>query len=74
MKQKNRKIVQTTTWSAGPGCHGGCGVLAHIEDGKSGIGDAMPHQSQGLVGGDVREVRIGNLTDHSIKHRHLRRV
>ena len=27
-------IVRTTTWSAGPGCHGGCGVLAHVEDGK----------------------------------------
>ncbi|MBN1320641.1 MAG: molybdopterin-dependent oxidoreductase, partial [Thermoleophilia bacterium] len=27
-------IVRTTAWSAGPGCHGGCGVLAHIEDGK----------------------------------------
>ena len=27
------KIVRTTTWSAGPGCHGGCGVLAHIKDG-----------------------------------------
>ncbi|NHZ70156.1 MAG: hypothetical protein GWP18_00770, partial [Proteobacteria bacterium] len=23
-----------TTWSAGPGCHGGCGVLAHIKDGR----------------------------------------
>jgi anaerobic selenocysteine-containing dehydrogenase len=34
MKRENRKIVHTTTWSAGPGCHGGCGVLAHIEDGK----------------------------------------
>ena len=34
MTSKNREIVQTTTWSAGPGCHGGCGVLAHIEDGK----------------------------------------
>ncbi|MFC2038816.1 molybdopterin-dependent oxidoreductase [Chloroflexota bacterium] len=33
-KGKNREIVRTTTWSAGPGCHGGCGVLAHIEDGK----------------------------------------
>ncbi|MBP1764560.1 MAG: putative molybdopterin oxidoreductase, associated with bss3 [Firmicutes bacterium] len=31
---KERKIVQTTAWSAGAGCHGGCGVLAHIEDGK----------------------------------------
>ena len=34
MKQGEREIVRTTTWSAGPGCHGGCGVLAHIEDGK----------------------------------------
>ena len=30
MERENRKIVRTTTWSAGPGCHGGCGVLAHI--------------------------------------------
>lgn len=30
----NTQIIQTTTWSAGPGCHGGCGVLAHIQDGK----------------------------------------
>lgn len=28
------KTVKTTTWSAGPGCHGGCGVIAHIKDGK----------------------------------------
>jgi anaerobic selenocysteine-containing dehydrogenase len=34
MGDKNHKIVRTTTWSAGPGCHGGCGVLAHIENGK----------------------------------------
>jgi anaerobic selenocysteine-containing dehydrogenase len=34
MKREKRKVVRTTTWSAGPGCHGGCGVLAHIEDGK----------------------------------------
>ncbi len=34
MIRERRKIVRTTTWSAGPGCHGGCGVLAHIEDGK----------------------------------------
>ena len=26
--------VRTTSWSAGPGCHGGCGVIAHIKDGK----------------------------------------
>jgi anaerobic selenocysteine-containing dehydrogenase len=34
MNHERRKIVRTTTWSGGPGCHGGCGVLAHIEDGK----------------------------------------
>ena len=34
MDEKETKVVRTTTWSAGPGCHGGCGVLAHIEDGK----------------------------------------
>jgi anaerobic selenocysteine-containing dehydrogenase len=28
------KIIQTTAWSAGPGCHGTCGVLAHIKNGK----------------------------------------
>jgi len=27
-------IVRTTSWSAGPGCHGTCGVLAHIRNGK----------------------------------------
>ncbi len=34
MSGKETKIVRTTTWSAGPGCHGGCGVLAHIRDGR----------------------------------------
>lgn len=34
MSDSETKIVKTTTWSAGPGCHGGCGVLAHIKDGK----------------------------------------
>jgi anaerobic selenocysteine-containing dehydrogenase len=33
-KDIQREIVHTTTWSAGPGCHGGCGVLAHVENGK----------------------------------------
>ena len=27
-------MVRTTVWSAGPGCHGGCGVLVHVKDGK----------------------------------------
>ena len=34
MTQSETKVLRTTTWSAGPGCHGGCGVLAHIKDGK----------------------------------------
>jgi len=34
MKNDGVEIVRTTTWSAGPGCHGGCGVLAHIKDNK----------------------------------------
>jgi hypothetical protein len=34
MSKSKTKIMRTTTWSAGPGCHGGCGVLAHVKDGK----------------------------------------
>jgi len=34
MGSESTKIIRTTTWSAGPGCHGGCGVLAHVKDGK----------------------------------------
>ncbi len=26
--------IRTTAWSAGPGCHGGCGVIAFVKDGK----------------------------------------
>ena len=34
MKDDGTRIVRTTSWSAGPGCHGTCGVLAHIKNGK----------------------------------------
>ena len=34
MPDNGVKIVKTTTWSPGPGCHGGCGVLAHVKDGR----------------------------------------
>jgi anaerobic selenocysteine-containing dehydrogenase len=34
MSPNNVKILKTTSWSAGPGCHGGCGVLAYVRDGK----------------------------------------
>jgi anaerobic selenocysteine-containing dehydrogenase len=28
------QIIRSTAWSAGPGCHGGCGMKLHIKDGK----------------------------------------
>jgi anaerobic selenocysteine-containing dehydrogenase len=28
------KVVRTTVWSAGAGCHGGCGVKLYVEDDK----------------------------------------
>jgi anaerobic selenocysteine-containing dehydrogenase len=34
VKKEGLKIVRTTTWSAGPGCHGTCGVLAYVKGGK----------------------------------------
>jgi len=34
MSESETKVLRTTSWSAGPGCHGGCGILAHIRDGK----------------------------------------
>lgn len=34
MKDDGVKIFKTTTWSPGPGCHGGCGVLVHVKDDK----------------------------------------
>lgn len=35
MKDKEYdKIVRSLAWSAGPGCHGGCGVDIYVKDGK----------------------------------------
>ncbi len=28
------EVFRTVTWSAGPGCHGGCGQKLFVEDGK----------------------------------------
>ncbi|MCC6473637.1 MAG: molybdopterin-dependent oxidoreductase [Burkholderiales bacterium] len=28
------QVFHTTAWSAGPGCHGGCGQKVYVEDGK----------------------------------------
>ena len=51
MESSKTKIVRTTSWSAGPGCHGGCGILAHIKDGKlvKIEGDPAHPWSQGRV-------------------------
>ena len=34
MAESGVTIHRTTSWSAGPGCHGNCGVLAHVKDDK----------------------------------------
>ncbi len=34
MDRSEKRVYKTTTWSPGPGCHGGCGVLAHVKNGK----------------------------------------
>ncbi|MFH0847651.1 MAG: molybdopterin-dependent oxidoreductase, partial [Chloroflexota bacterium] len=34
MAKSKEKVVRTTVWSAGAGCHGGCGVKLHVKDGK----------------------------------------
>ena len=31
---EKEEVIRTTTWSAGPGCHGGCGTKLHIKNGK----------------------------------------
>ena len=28
------QVIRSTVWSAGAGCHGGCGVDLHVRDGK----------------------------------------
>jgi anaerobic selenocysteine-containing dehydrogenase len=34
LKDDKLEIIRTTTWSAGPGCHGSCGVLAYVKGGR----------------------------------------
>ena len=33
MGKSEDKIIRTTVWSAGPSCHGGCGVRVYVKDG-----------------------------------------
>ena len=32
--EEKEKTILTSAFSAGPGCHGGCGMKLHIKDGK----------------------------------------
>ena len=34
LNEKYDEIVNTTVWSPGPGCHGGCGAKIYVKDGK----------------------------------------
>ncbi|MFH1016119.1 MAG: molybdopterin-dependent oxidoreductase [Chloroflexota bacterium] len=34
MAEKGVKVIKMGAWSAGPGCHGGCGVEVHVKDGR----------------------------------------
>jgi anaerobic selenocysteine-containing dehydrogenase len=34
MSEEKEKIVRTTVWSPGAGCHGGCGVKLHVKNGR----------------------------------------
>jgi anaerobic selenocysteine-containing dehydrogenase len=65
MEDNGVRIVRTTAWSAGPGCHGGCGVLAHIKDGKlvKIEGDREHPWSQGRL--CARVLAMTQYVDHS---------
>ncbi len=34
MSEQYDRVVTTTVWSPGPGCHGGCGAKLYVKDGK----------------------------------------
>lgn len=34
MAEGETRIVRTTVWSPGPGCHGGCGAKLYVKDGR----------------------------------------
>ncbi len=75
MKKKDHRIVRTTTWSAGPGCHGGCGVLAHIENGRlvKIEGDPEHPWNQGRL--CARALSMTQYIEHPKRLRHpLKRV
>jgi anaerobic selenocysteine-containing dehydrogenase len=69
------KIIPTTAWSPGPGCHGGCGVLAHVQNGKliKIEGDPNHPWNQGRL--CARALAMTQYVDHPDRLRHpLKRV
>lgn len=75
MEKSKIKIIPTTTWSAGPGCHGGCGVLAHIKDNKLVKIEGNPEHpwSQGRL--CARALAMTQYADHQDRLKHpLKRV
>ena len=70
MNDQGSHIVKTTTWSPGPGCHGGCGVLAHIKDGKlvKIEGDPDHPMNQGRL--CARALAMTQYVDHPDRLRH----
>jgi len=75
MSTRNVQIVRTTTWSAGPGCHGGCGVLAHVKDGKlvKLEGDPDHPWNQGRL--CARALAMTQYVDHPMRlRRPLKRI
>ena len=55
-KTQDERIVRMGAWSAGPGCHGGCGVKLHLKNGKLL-----------KVEGDDRLVRISNVSSFPLE-------
>jgi len=75
MSQSETEVLKTTSWSAGPGCHGGCGILAHIKDGKliKIEGDPDHPWNQGRL--CARVLAMTQYVDHPDRLRHpLKRV
>jgi len=75
MNKTQVQIFPTTTWSAGPGCHGGCGVLAHIKDGQLVKLEGNPDHpwNQGRL--CARALAMTQYVQHPERLRHpLRRV
>jgi len=73
--QTEERVVRSVTWSAGPGCHGGCGVLLGIKDGllDSIEGDPAHPYNQGSL--CPRALTMKEYTYHPDRLRHpMRRV